>query len=87
MWSLWYDLCNCNAKLDLWPQFCDSLNIENDSVSGAFVYDGHILVYFYMGNDGIPDWKIKSFNRTYIRKSFSCCYCSKAFLVVMVQKL
>ena len=42
--SLWYDLSNLNAELELWPPFHGPLNMENDSASGASVYYGHILV-------------------------------------------
>ena len=40
------------SKLEFLPQFHGPLNIENDSVGGAYVNHGHILllVFFYMSN-------------------------------------
>ena len=42
--TLWYDISNFNAKLEILPDFHGPLNIENNSVDGASVYVGHTLV-------------------------------------------
>ena len=44
--SLWHDLSNFNAKLEVLSDFNGPLNIENDSADGASVYWGHIVGFF-----------------------------------------